>query len=59
MKNQVKATLTAYVYKETKERFDNAKKQTDLKNDAFINHLLDLLEKEQIQEIAHSHLPVL
>ena len=46
MKNQVKATLTAYVYKETKERFDNAKKQTDLKNDAFINHLLDLLEKE-------------
>ena len=46
MKNQVKATLTAYVYKETKERFDNAKKQTDLKNAAFINHLLDLLEKE-------------
>ena len=50
MKNQVKATLTAYVYKETKERFENAKKQTDLKNDAFINHLLDLLEKEQNQE---------
>ena len=50
MKNQIKATLTAYVYKETKERFDNAKKQTDLKNDAFINHLLDLLEREQIQE---------
>ena len=50
MKNHVKATLTAYVYKETKERFDNAKKQTDLKNDAFINHLLDLLEREQNQE---------
>ena len=46
MKNQVKASLTAYVYKETKERFDNAKKQTDLKNDAIINHLLDLLENE-------------
>lgn len=47
MNNQQKATLTAYVNKQTKERFDHAKKQTDLKNDAFINHLLDLLEQEQ------------
>ena len=50
MKKEDRANLNSYVSKETKERFDKFKKESPLKNDAFINHLLDLLEKEQIQE---------
>ena len=50
MKKEDRANLNSYVSKETKERFDKFKKESPLKNDAFINHLLDLLEKEQTQE---------
>ena len=50
MKKENRVNLNSYVSKETKERFDKFKKESPLKNDAFINHLLDLLEKEQIQE---------
>ena len=45
-----KIQVSALVQKETKQRFDKIKKECPLKNDAFINHLLDLYEKEQIQE---------
>ena len=45
-----KIQVSALVQKQTKERFDKIKKESPLKNDAFINHLLDLLEREQIQE---------
>ena len=48
MKNKV--NINSYVSKETKERFDRIKKESPLKNDAFINHLLDLLEKDQNQQ---------
>lgn len=47
MKDENKAYLTTYVNKETKQRFNKIKKECDLKNDAFINYLLDLYEKEQ------------
>lgn len=50
MKKENKANLNSYVSKETKERFDRIKKESPLKNDHFINHLLDLYEKEQNQE---------
>ena len=50
MKKENRANLNSYVSKETKERFDKFKKESPLKNDAFINHLLDLYEREQIQE---------
>ena len=50
MKKENRANLNSYVSKDTKERFDKFKKESPLKNDAFINHLLDLLEREQIQE---------
>ena len=45
-----KIQVSALVQKETKERFDKIKKSCPLKNDHFINHLLDLYELEQIQE---------
>ena len=45
-----KIQVSALVQKETKERFDKIKKACPLKNDHFINHLLDLYEREQIQE---------
>ena len=45
-----KIQVSALVQKETKQRFDKIKKECPLKNDHFINHLLDLYEREQIQE---------
>ena len=45
-----KIQVSALVQKQTKERFDKIKKSCPLKNDHFINHLLDLYEREQIQE---------
>lgn len=46
MKDENKTYLTTYVNHETKQRFNKIKKSSDFKNDAFINHLLDLYEKE-------------
>ena len=46
MKKENKSNLNSYVSKETKERFDKIKKESPLKNDAFINYLLELYEKE-------------
>lgn len=45
-----KIQVSALVQKQTKERFDKIKKECPLKNDHFINHLLDLYEKEQNQQ---------
>ena len=45
-----KIQVSALVQKQTKERFDKIKKSCPLKNDHFINYLLDLYEIEQIQE---------
>lgn len=45
-----KIQVSALVQKQTKERFDKIKKSCPLKNDAFINHLLDLYENNQNQE---------
>ena len=45
-----KIQVSALVQKETKQRFDKIKKECPLKNDHFINHLLDLYEREQTQE---------
>ena len=45
-----KIQVSALVQKETKQRFDKIKKECPLKNDHFINHLLDLYEREQNQE---------
>ena len=45
-----KIQVSALVLKQTKERFDKIKKSCPLKNDHFINHLLDLYEKDQNQE---------
>ena len=45
-----KIQVSALVQKQTKERFDKIKKSCPLKNDHFINHLLDLYEKEQNQQ---------
>ena len=39
-----KVNLNAYVSKYTKERFDKIKKECPLRNDAFINYLLNLYE---------------
>ena len=50
MKKENKSYLAIYVDHETKDRFMKIKKQNPLKNDHFINHLLDLYEREQIQE---------
>ena len=46
MKDENKTYLTTYVNHETKQRFNKIKKSSDFKNDAFINYLLDLYEKE-------------
>ena len=45
-----KIQVSALVQKETKQRFDKIKKECPLKNDAFINHLLDLYEQTQEKE---------
>ena len=45
-----KIQVSALVQKQTKERFDKIKKECPLKNDHFINYLLDLYEREQTQE---------
>lgn len=45
-----KIQVSALVQKETKQRFDKIKKECPLKNDHFINHLLDLYENEQNQQ---------
>ena len=45
-----KIQVSALVQKETKERFDRFKKESPLKNDHFINYLLDLYEKDQNQQ---------
>lgn len=50
MKKENKSYLAIYVDHETKDRFMKIKKQNPLKNDAFVSHLLDLYEREQIQE---------
>ena len=50
MKKENKSYLAIYVDHETKDRFMKIKKQNPLKNDAFVLHLLDLYEREQIQE---------
>ena len=50
MKKENRVNLNSYVSKETKQRFDKIKKENPLKNDAFVSHLLDLYEREQIQE---------
>ena len=50
MKKENKSYLAIYVDQETKDRFMKIKKQNPLKNDHFINHLLDLYEREQPQE---------
>ena len=50
MKKENRVNLNSYVSKETKERFDKIKKSCPLKNDAFVNYLLDLYEKDQNQE---------
>ena len=43
-----KVNLNAYVSKYTKERFDKIKKECPLRNDAFINYLLNLYEGKDI-----------
>ena len=45
-----KIQVSALVQKETKQRFDKIKKECPLKNDHFINYLLDLYERNQNQE---------
>ena len=50
MKKENKSYLAIYVDHETKDRFMKIKKQNPLKNTAFVSHLLDLYEREQIQE---------
>ena len=50
MKKENKSYLAIYVDQETKDRFMKVKKENPLKNDHFINHLLDLYEREQTQE---------
>ena len=45
-----KIQVSALVQKETKQRFDKIKKECPLKNDHFVNYLLDLYEKEQNQQ---------
>ena len=43
-----KVQVSALVNKETKERFDKIKKSCPLRNDAFINYLLNLYEGKDI-----------
>ena len=43
-----KVQVSALVNKETKERFDKIKKECPLRNDAFINYLLNLYEGKDI-----------
>ena len=47
MKKENKSYLAIYVDQETKDRFMKVKKENPLKNTAFVNHLLDLLDKEK------------
>ena len=51
MKNENRVNLNSYVSKETKERFDKIKKECPLRNDAFINYLLNLYEGKDINII--------
>ena len=44
-----KVQVSALVNKETKERFDKIKKECPLRNDAFINYLLNLYEGKDIK----------
>ena len=48
MKKENRVNLNSYVSKETKERFDKIKKECPLRNDAFINYLLNLYEGKSI-----------
>ena len=50
MKKENKSYLAIYVDQETKDRFMKVKKESPLKNDAFVSHLLHLYEKEQNQQ---------
>ena len=50
MRKENKSYLAIYVDHETKDRFMKIKKQNPLKNDAFINHLLDLYQQSQESE---------
>ena len=43
-----KVQVSALVNKQTKERFDKIKKSCPLRNDAFINYLLNLYEGKDI-----------
>ena len=43
-----KIQVSALVQKETKQRFDKIKKECPLRNDAFINYLLNLYEGKDI-----------
>lgn len=47
MKKENKSYLAIYVDQETKDRFMKIKRENPLKNSAFVNHLLDLLEQEK------------
>ena len=51
MKKENRVNLNSYVSKETKERFDKIKKECPLRNDAFINYLLNLYEGKDINLI--------
>ena len=51
MKKENRVNLNSYVSKETKERFDKIKKECPLRNDAFINYLLNLYEGKDINII--------
>ena len=44
MKKENKTYLAVYVNNETKDRFMKIKKECPLRNDAFINYLLNLYE---------------
>ena len=48
MKKENKAYLAVYVNNETKDRFMKIKKECPLRNDAFINYLLNLYEGKGI-----------
>ena len=48
MKKENRVNLNSYVSKQTKERFDKIKKECPLRNDAFINYLLNLYEGKGI-----------
>ena len=51
MKKENKTYLAVYVNNETKDRFMKIKKECPLRNDAFINYLLNLYEGKDINII--------